>query len=151
MQSFTKLTLLPSFSSKYFATGSNENSFSKPSPFGLPKWVAIVTFAPCSIMYFTVGRVLTILSSLSTLPSFIGTFKSALSRTFLPFKSQSFNVFKFILSPLCFSWLCIIFFAKAYIFYNIIYKKCFKKSPFFLGKNQQVVLQALVRLTFKII
>ena len=74
------------------ATGARENS-SLYSPLGLPKWLMRTTFAPFSSKYSIVGIAFTILSSPVTLPSFIGTLKSTLTRAVLSLKSKSLIVF----------------------------------------------------------
>ena len=60
------------------------------SPFGRPKWLNKISFAPWSNAYLIVGSAAVILVSSETFPSLIGTLKSTLIKTFLPSNFKSF-------------------------------------------------------------
>ena len=72
------------------------STFASNTLCGLPICEQRITFAPCSIRYWMVGSAPTIRFSSVMTPSFMGTLKSHLTRTFLPLTSTSFTVFLFI-------------------------------------------------------
>ena len=103
LSSAANTTSLFNISDNLFATGAKDNS-GLASPFGFPKWEHNITFAPFSIKYFIVGSAPFNLFSSVITPSFNGTLKSHLTKTFFPFTFISSIVFllsiDIVISPL---------------------------------------------------
>mmetsp|Transcript_73045 Transcript_73045/g.129370 ORF Transcript_73045/g.129370 Transcript_73045/m.129370 type:complete len:229 (-) Transcript_73045:35-721(-) len=104
-QDESKVTGLPSFSSRIFATGAMENC-STTFPLGRPMWDARTTdFAPLSSTALMVGRAPSIRAVLVMIVgSFLswGTLKSTRMKTRLSFTSTSsiFNLAPMVMSPM---------------------------------------------------
>ena len=81
LSSAANTTSLFNISDNLFATVAKDNS-GLASPFGFPKWEHNITFAPFSIKYFIVGSAPFNLFSSVITPSFNGTLKSHLTKTF---------------------------------------------------------------------
>src|SRR5512138_3182296 len=93
-QSGAWMTFLPSNCERRLDAGAMVY-FGFFSPFGLPRWEARTTFAPCSMAYLMVGTAPAIRESSVMLPfSSWGTLKSTLMKTFLPLRSFNWSIYR---------------------------------------------------------